>query len=73
MCIFLYKNGYIRVHKHRSIVFFLFYTFYRLHAKFRPLKKEVLKMQNRIVLENPNDFGVQNILHILTKKMQNHT
>ena len=37
--------------------FFLFNTFYRLHAMSHSLKKEVLKMQKRNILANTNNFG----------------
>ena len=45
---------------YRKKVNFLFiYTFYRLHAMSHPLKKEVLKMQRRTILANPNNFGIK--------------
>ena len=41
-----------------KILFFFFYTFYRLriHAMSHPLKKGVLKMQKRKQLANPNTY-----------------
>ena len=43
--------------REKSKIYFLSYTFYRLHAVYHPLKKEVLKMQKKIFLANPNNFG----------------
>ena len=43
----------------KKLIFFLFYTFYKLHAVSHPLNKEVLKMQKRKVLVNPNNFGTK--------------
>ena len=47
-----------RIYQKKQIIF-LTYTFYRLHAMSRLLKKEVLKLQKGNILENPNNFGTK--------------
>ena len=42
-----------------KIKFSFYYIFYRLHAMSHLLKKEVLKMQKRNFLINPNNFGTK--------------
>ena len=43
----------------KKVTFSLFCTFYRLHTMSHPLKKEVLKMQKRTFLANPNNLGTK--------------
>ena len=48
---------YLVLTKEMNFLFLLY--FYRLHAMSHPLKKEVLKMQKRKILANPNNFGTK--------------
>ena len=52
----------------KKYIFFLFYTFYRPQAMSRPLKNEVLKIQKRTFLANPNNFGTKIFVTLYLRK-----